>query len=42
MLGPTRLGPEGEEFLRTAYHGIPEVEPDLREYWMLLDAAARP
>ncbi len=34
MLGPTRPGPEGEEFLRTAYHGIPEVEPVLREYWM--------
>jgi uncharacterized protein len=34
MLGPTRTGPEGEEFLRTAYHDIPVVVPAIREYWM--------
>ena len=34
MLGPTRPGPEGEEFLRTAYHDIPVVVPAIREYWM--------
>jgi len=34
MLGPTRPGPAGEEFLRTAYHDIPMVVPAIREYWM--------
>ena len=34
MLGPTRPGREGEEFLRTAYHDIPVVVPAIREYWM--------
>jgi uncharacterized protein len=34
MLGPMRPGPEGEEFLRTAYHDIPVVVPAIREYWM--------
>ena len=34
MLGPTRPGPEGEAFLRNAYHDIPLVVPAIREYWM--------
>ena len=34
MLGPTRDGPEGEEFLRTAYRDIPLVIPAIRDYWM--------
>ena len=34
MLGPTRPGPEGEEFLRTAYHDISVVLPAVREFWM--------
>lgn len=34
MLGPVRPGPEGKEFLRTAYHDIPVVVPAIREYWM--------
>ena len=34
MLGPTRPGQEGEEFLRNAYHDIPTVVPVIREYWM--------
>lgn len=34
MLGPARPGPEGEFFLRTAYHDIPIVVPQTREFWM--------
>ena len=34
MLGPTRPGPEGDAFLRNAYHDIPVVVPAIREYWM--------
>ena len=34
MLGPTRPGPEGEGFLRTAYRDIPLMVPAIREYWM--------
>jgi uncharacterized protein len=34
MLGPTRPGPEGDAFLRNAYHDIPVVIPAIREYWM--------
>jgi uncharacterized protein len=34
MLGPPREGPETEEFLRNAYHDIPLVIPEIRDYWM--------
>lgn len=34
LLGPVRPGPEGAEFLRTAYHDIPLVVPAIREFWM--------
>jgi uncharacterized protein len=34
MLGPTRPVPEGDEFLRTAYHDMPVVVPAIREHWM--------
>ena len=34
LFGPVRPGPEGEEFLRTAYHDIPVVVPAIREFWM--------
>lgn len=34
MLGPARPGPEGKEFLRTAYHDIPVVVPAIREFWI--------
>lgn len=34
LLGPTRPGPEGEAFLRTASHDIPIVIPAIREFWM--------
>lgn len=34
LLGPARAGPEGEAFLRTAYHDIPVVIPAIREFWM--------
>jgi uncharacterized protein len=34
MLGPMPPDPEGEEFLRTAYHDIPVMVPAIREYWM--------
>lgn len=34
LLGPTRPGPAGEEFLRTAYHDIPVVIPVIRDFWM--------
>jgi uncharacterized protein len=34
VLGPVRQGPEGQEFLRTAYHDIPLVIPAIREFWM--------
>ena len=34
MLGPMRPGPEGQAFLRNAYHDIPVVVPAIREYWM--------
>ena len=34
VLGPVRPGPEGQEFLRTAYHDIPLVIPAIREFWM--------
>ncbi|MGH7102919.1 MAG: UPF0149 family protein [Acetobacteraceae bacterium] len=34
ILGPTRPGPEGEAFLRAAYHDIPVVVPAIREFWM--------
>jgi uncharacterized protein len=32
MLGPTRPGPQAEEFLRDAYHDIPVMVPAIREY----------
>ncbi|MDQ2765023.1 MAG: UPF0149 family protein [Pseudomonadota bacterium] len=34
MLGPSRDGPDTEEFLRTAYHDISRVIPEIREFWM--------
>lgn len=34
MLGPVRPGPDGEQFLRTAYHDIPTVVPAIQEFWM--------
>lgn len=34
LLGPVRPGPEGKEFLRTAYHDIPLVVLAIRESWM--------
>lgn len=34
LLGPLRPGPEGREFLRTAYHDIPLAVPAIREFWM--------
>lgn len=34
VLGPVRPGPEGEEFLRTAYHDIPVMVPAIRQFWM--------
>ncbi len=34
MLGPPREGPETEAFLRSAYHDIPRVIPEIREFWM--------
>jgi uncharacterized protein len=34
LLGPVRSGPEGQQFLRTAYHNIPLVVPAIREFWM--------
>ena len=34
LLGPPREGPETEEFLHTAYHDIPLVIPEIRDYWM--------
>jgi len=34
MLGPSRKGPETEAFLRNAYHDIPLVVPQIREFWM--------
>ncbi len=34
MLGPSRKGPETEVFLRSAYHDIPLVIPQIREFWM--------
>jgi len=34
MLGPPREGAETEQFLRTAYHDIPTVLPEIRQFWM--------
>lgn len=34
MLGPPRKGPETEAFLRSAYHDIPLVIPEIRAFWM--------
>jgi uncharacterized protein len=34
VLGPVRPGPEGDEFLRTAYHDIPVMVPAIRQFWM--------
>ena len=34
MLGPPREGPETEAILRTAYHDIPLVIPEIRTFWM--------
>jgi uncharacterized protein len=34
MLGPPREGPETEAFLRSAYHDIPLVIPEIRTFWM--------
>jgi uncharacterized protein len=34
MLGPPRQGPETDEFLRTAYHDIPLVIPEIRAFYM--------
>jgi uncharacterized protein len=31
LLGPPREGPETEQFLRTAYHDIPLVLPEIRK-----------
>jgi len=40
MLGPLRPGPEAEEFLRTAFHDIPIVIPEIRDFWMPQRVAA--
>ena len=34
LLGPTKKGREGKEFLRTAHADIPAVVEALRQYWM--------
>ena len=34
LLGAPRQGPETEAFLRNAYHDIPVIVPEIREYWM--------
>ena len=34
LLGPTRKGREGKEFLRNAHSDIPAVVEALRQYWM--------
>jgi uncharacterized protein len=34
LLGPTRKGPETEEFLRNAHTDIPAVVEAMRQYWM--------
>jgi uncharacterized protein len=34
MLGPPREGPGTEAFLASAYHDIPLVIPEIREFWM--------
>jgi uncharacterized protein len=34
LLGPTRKGPEGKAFMRTAYTDIPAVVEAIRQYWM--------
>jgi uncharacterized protein len=34
LLGPTRKGPKGKAFLRTAYTDIPAVVEAMRQYWM--------
>ena len=34
MLGPPREGPETEAFIRSAYHDIPLVIPEIRTFWM--------
>lgn len=34
LLGPPREGRETEDFLRTAYHDIPLVVPEIRDFWM--------
>ena len=33
-LGPPREEPETEAFLRSAYHDIPLVIPEIRTFWM--------
>jgi uncharacterized protein len=34
MLGPPRDGTETEAFIRSAYHDIPLVIPQIRTFWM--------
>jgi hypothetical protein len=34
MLGPPREGPETEAFLRSAYHDISLVIPEIGTFWM--------
>jgi uncharacterized protein len=34
MLGPSRQGPDTEQFRRTAYKDIPAVVEKMRQYWM--------
>jgi uncharacterized protein len=34
MLGPPREEPETEAFIRSAYHDIPLVIPEIRTFWM--------
>lgn len=45
VLGPSREGPETEAFLRSAYHDIPLVIPEIRTFWMperLREAKGKP
>jgi uncharacterized protein len=34
LLDPPRMGPETEQFRRTAYKDIPVVVEAMRQYWM--------
>ncbi len=34
MLGPPRLGPDTDQFRRTAYKDILAVVEEMRQYWM--------